>query len=312
VAGRPYRILSIDGGGIRGVIPTILLQRLSADPRFADWLSRVDLFAGTSTGALIAIALATPVDLQIIRDVYEHHGGEIFDDSWLDDLTDLGKTIGADYDSAGLQRQLKRIFGESTRLADLRHRVMVTSFDLDNESENPYQRTWKPKIFHNFPGPDSDGKQLAWKVGLYTAAAPTYFPSADGYIDGGVFANNPAMCALAQSQDSRIKNHPPLDEVVLFSLGAGTPLTFIKGKTLDWGYAQWVKPLINLMMDGVAGIADFQCRQLLSESYHRLAPVFPPGVNFKLDDVKRVPEMVDFANSVNLDATLQWLDQHWS
>jgi patatin-like phospholipase/acyl hydrolase len=306
----PYRILTVDGGGIRGIVPTILLQRMSADPALAGWLSQTDLFAGTSTGALIAMALAKPIDLGIIRDVYENRGGKIFDDSWLDNITDLGKTIGADYDNDGLERELKRIFGAAT-LGDLSKRVMVNTFDLDNESDDPRERTWKPKIFHNFPGNDSDAAQLVWKVGLYTSAAPTYFPSVDGYIDGGVFANNPAMCALAQSQDSRVRNHPALDDVILLSLGTGTPLTYIKGRSLDWGYAQWVKPLISLMMDGVAGIADFQCRQLLGTSYHRLAPVFEPGVNFPLDDVAKVPKMVEFANTVDLDPTIDWLEKQW-
>jgi patatin-like phospholipase/acyl hydrolase len=292
------------------VIATILLQRLSAETPLEGWLDRIDLLAGTSTGALIAMALAKPLDLQVIRDVYENRGKDIFNDSWLDNLTDLGKTIGADYDSDGLKRELKRIFGDET-LGDLAKRVMVTSFDLDNESADPQQRTWKPKIFHNFPGDDSDAAEPIWKVGLYTSAAPTFFPSVDGYIDGGVFANNPAICALAQSQDDRIANHPALDDVLLLSLGTGTPLSYITGKSLDWGYAQWVKPLINLMMDGVAGIADFQCRQLLEGSYHRRAPVFAPGTNFALDDVKRVPEMVDFANAVELDPTLEWLEKNW-
>jgi hypothetical protein len=119
------------------------------------------------------------------------------------------------------------------------------------------------------------------------------------------------MCALAQSQDSRAGAHPPLDDVRMLSLGTGTPLTYIEGQSLDWGYAQWAKPLIDLMMDGVAGIADFQCRRLLGDSYHRLAPVFDPGEAFPLDDVKKVPEMVAFAEAVDLDETTDWLEQHW-
>lgn len=295
---------------MRGVISAILLQRLSADPAITGWLKRADLFAGTSTGGLIALALAKPLDLDIVRNVYEFNGKAIFDDSWLDDPTDLGKIIGADYDNAGLARELRRIFGDAT-LGDLSKRVMVTSFDLDNGSSDPEERTWKPKIFHNFPNADTDAKQLVWKVGLYTSAAPTFFPSVDGYIDGGVYANNPAMCALAQSQDSRVRNHPALGAVRLLSIGSGTPLIYIAGKSLDWGYAQWVKPLIGLMMDGVSGIADFECRQLLGDSYHRLAPTFEPGTNYPLDAVKKVPEMVDFGNTVNLDSTLDWLKKHW-
>ena len=307
---RPYRILCIDGGGIRGVIPAILLQGLNAEPALAGWLNKVDLLAGTSTGGLIALALAKPLDLQVIRDMYERRGREIFDDSWADDVMDLGKIVGADYDEKGLERELRDLFG-SDSLGDLSRRVMVTAFDLDNESADPEERTWKPKIFHNFPNIDSDAKELAWKVGLYTSAAQTYFPSVGGYVDGGVFANNPAMCPLVQSQDRRVRRHPSLANVIMLSLGTGTPLTYITGKSLDWGYAQWAKPLINLMMDGVSGIADFQCRQLLRKSYHWLAPVFEAGRSYPPDDVDKVGEMVTLAEDAGLDSTIEWLKTHW-
>jgi patatin-like phospholipase/acyl hydrolase len=149
-------------------------------------------------------------------------------------------------------------------------------------------------------------------VALYTSAAPTYFPSVDGYIDGGVYANNPAMCALAQTRDRRYSPTPPIDEVLLLSLGTGTSLQYIKGKSHDWGYAQWVKPLISLMLDGTAGIADYQCRQMLGDRYHRLAPVFPAGTTVPLDAVDRIPYLIEFAETVPIDETIEWLRQTWN
>ena len=305
-----YRILSLDGGGIRGLITIILLQRLNQDTSLAGWLDQVDLVAGTSTGGLLALAIAKGVDLQVLRDLYETKGKDVFDDSWLDDLRDLATIIGAEYNNKKLTRELKAIFG-STTLGELRHNLIVTTFDLDNEATDPQKRSWKPKIFHNLPGNDNDNNFLAYKVGLYTSAAPTYFPAVDGYIDGGVFANNPSMCALAQTQDKRNQNKAPLQDVILLSLGTGTSLMYIKGKNLDWGYAQWVKPLISLMLDGVGGIADYQCTQILEERYHRLAPTFPPNVSISLDDVKRIPEMVTFASQVPINKTADWLRNFW-
>jgi hypothetical protein len=64
-------------------------------------------------------------------------------------------------------------------------------------------------------------------------------------------------------------------------------------------------------VDGVAGIADFQCRQLLRDAYHRMAPVFDPGVNVPLDAARRIPELVDFAGAVDLDSTIDWLERNW-
>lgn len=303
-----YHILSLDGGGIRGLITAILLQRLTATPGLEHLIPRTDLLAGTSTGGLLALALAHGLDLARIRQTYIDKGPRIFDDSWLDDVMDLGKLRGADYSITNLKRETQALLGDTT-LGRLRKRVLITAFDLDNE--DPRHRTWKPKLFHNFPGPSHDRALLARDVALYTSAAPTYFPSVDGYIDGGVFAANPAMCALAQSQDRRYAPTPSLDEVVLLSLGTGTSLNYIKGAVHNWGYVQWIKPLVSIMLDGTAGIADYQCRQLLADRYHRLAPVFPRGMSIPMDGVDRIPYMVDFAETLDLTETIDWLKTVW-
>ena len=306
-----YRVVSIDGGGIRGLVTTILLQRIIATPGLENLFGTIDLVAGTSTGGLLALGIAHQLDLQRIREVYVEKGPKIFADSWLDDLVDLGKIRGADYDIKPLRRELKDLFGDAT-LGSLRKRVLITAFDLDNESPKAEQRTWKPKLFHNFPGPSSDRGALAADVGLYTSAAPTYFPSVDGYIDGGVYASNPAMCALAQTQDARYRPTPSLNEVFLLSLGTGTSLQYIKGNYHDWGYAQWVKPLINLMLDGTAGIADYQCSQILGDRYHRLAPVFPAGTTVPMDDIDKIPYLIEFAEALPINETVEWLRQVWN
>jgi patatin-like phospholipase/acyl hydrolase len=306
-----YRILSIDGGGIRGIVTTVLMQRLKSTPGLEGFLDNVDLVAGTSTGGLLALGIARGLGLEEIRDLYVNDGPEIFDDSWLDDLLDLGKLRGADYKTAPMRRVFKRVLGEETTLGQLHTRVLITAFDMDNEEEDESRRSWKPKLFHNFPGDGNDRHELAYKVGMYTAAAPTYFPSVDGYIDGGVFANNPAMCALAQTQDKRYRPTPALDDVKLLSLGTGTSLFYIRGKTLDWGYAQWIKPLISLMLDGISGIADYQCHQMLRDRYHRLAPVFPPDVSIPMDGVKKIPYMIRFAEGLDLRPTIRWMRRHW-
>ena len=305
-----YRVVSIDGGGIRGLVTTILLQRLVATPGLEHFLDSIDLIAGASTGGLLALGIAHQLDLARIREVYVKKGPQVFDDSWLDDLVDLGRLRGADYSIAPLRRELKKLLGNTT-LGQLGKRVLIAAFDLDNEDPDPAQRTWKPKLFHNFPGPNNDRASLAVDVGLYTSAAPTYFPSVNGYIDGGVYANNPAMCALAQTQDSRYAPTPALDDVLLLSLGTGTSLQYIQGRSHDWGYVQWVKPLINLLLDATAEIADYQCRQILGERYHRLAPVFPAGRTVPMDDIGKIPYLIEFAEAFPLDRTINWLKQSW-
>jgi uncharacterized protein len=306
-----YHILSLDGGGIRGIITAAILKRLNTHPEISDFLEGVDLIAGTSTGGVIALALAkgaTPEDLVAL---YKNLGPAVFADSLWDNIKDLGKAIGAQYETGPLEKELKGFFGESTTLGQLHKSVLITTFDLDNLKPEPDKRTWKPKLFHNI-GETSDADALAYRVGLYTSAAPTYFPSVDGFIDGGIYANNPSMCALAQTQDERVfKDCPDILDVVLLSLGTGTSLTHLEGMNLDWGLLQWVRPLISIMFDGVSGIADFQCQKMLRENYYRLAPVFPPGVTIDMDDVARIPLMLDFANNVNLDDTVEWIKKRW-
>ena len=306
-----YRILCLDGGGLRGLITARLLARLNTHPQVAGWLSTVDLFAGTSTGGILALGLACGKTPEEICTVYKERGGVIFDDSIWDNLRDLGKTVGADYSSKGLKAELKTVFGD-LKLRDITRKVAIPTFDLDNE-EVAAKRTWKPKIFHNFKGADSDGEQLVAHIAQYTSSAPTYFPSADGYIDGGVYANNPSIVALAQAISRR--NQPAeraaLDEVVMLSLGTGVSLTYIKGQTLDWGYAQWAQPLINVLMDGVAGISDYQARQLLDDRYHRLQIVFQPNETIALDAVDKLDRMDEIATGHPLQETVDWLRTTW-
>ena len=324
--GKPYRILSIDGGGIRGALSVALLQALAGTPGLEGWLSRVDLVAGTSTGGLIALGLAKGLSLEVLLDLYQKRGRRIFQTppaerilEKVDPTKALDKLFYADYESESLAQELKDVLGETTRLGDLSKRVLVTAFDLDNADEVSLEiaapdpagravarerleakRHWKPKVFHNLPGTDSDAGVLAYKAGLYTTAAPTYFPAAEGFVDGGVFASNPAMCALAQSRDLRnaSEHRPALEDVRLFSLGTGFSLQYQPGLTLDWGYVPWAVPLVSIMMDGVSGIADYQCGQLLGDAYARLAPTFPPGKRIALDAVDDVPWMLEFARKI--------------
>ena len=306
-----YHILSLDGGGIRGIITAIILDRLNSHPEISDFLEGVDLIAGTSTGGIIALGLAKGFSPGELVNLYNELGPSVFADSLWDNIKDLGSVLGAQYDTRPLEQELIKFIGQTTTLGQLSKNVLITTFDLDNLRPEDNKRTWKPKLFHNM-GADNDSNALAYKVGLYTSAAPTYFPSVDGYIDGGVYANNPSMCALAQSQDERVnENCPNLSDIVLLSMGTGTSLTYLEGGNLDWGMGQWAKPLISILLDGVSGIADFQCSKLLRENYHRLAPIFPPGVKIDMDSVDQIPKMVEFANSVDINNTVKWIKNNW-
>lgn len=308
-----YRILSFDGGGIRGLLSAVILEQL--DKRVSGWRDKVNLIAGTSTGGIIALGLAKGLSPLKLRQLYYDKSPKIFKDSFFDDLRDLGSWIGAEYGNRNLRKELRKIFGD-TLLRDLKKRVLVPSFDLDNEDEDKTKRCWKPKFFHNFPGRDSDGGESVVKVAMYTSAAPTYFPSVDGYIDGGVIANNPAIAALTQVLDkrARIRSRPSIDEIVLLSVGTGRALSKIKGKRHNWGKAQWVQPLISLMLEGSMGVVDYQCKRLLGNSYCKVNFTFPPKEEIGLDDYKKRDRLVEIGETQmvgELDKTAEWLEKNW-
>ncbi|NOX50553.1 MAG: hypothetical protein GXP16_08460 [Gammaproteobacteria bacterium] len=303
-----YRILTLDGGGLRGVITTAILKRIVSEPGCEAFLDNIDLVAGTSTGGLIALGIANKTPLEDIHNLYLQRGDNIFDDSFFDNIKDVGKLFGADYKTRGLKKELVRMFG-ATKLGALKKRVLIPSFDLENKSKTANSRAWKPKLFHNFVGAGNDRAESVVNVGLYTSAAPTFFPSVDGYIDGGVYANNPSMCALAQSQQRKYKPTPALPEIRLLSLGTGEVTEYIPKMVNDWGYAQWAKPLLSLMMDGVAGIADYQCQQLLGDHYHRLSPLL--NKNYKIDDHKRIKQMEKVGIAADINKTVKWIKQNW-
>jgi patatin-like phospholipase/acyl hydrolase len=301
-------ILSIDGGGVRGVLAARLLARLDeAHPR---WRQHVQLHAGTSTGALIAACLADGLAPARVVELYRAHAQEIFDDSWFDDVLDLGKAVGADYKLKGLLHVLRGLFGART-LADLPGRVLIPSVLLDGQVEHHGRslRRFKPKFFHNFPGPDSDGAEKIADVLARSAAAPTYFPSHQGYIDGGIVANNPSVCALAQCL-SASGGDCDLRELHVLSVGTGLDELYVdagRSGSLDWGWGQWARPLVGLMLDGVMGTADYQCRQLLGARYLRVDCVLEGRV--AMDDARErtIDDLVRQADGVDLSGAVRWL-----
>jgi uncharacterized protein len=302
----PYRILSLDGGGIRGVLTAALLERLeSAHPGF---LAQIDLFAGTSTGGILSLGLAagfTPTEARIL---YEELGPLVFKRPFLESLVALWGVAGAKYSLKPLEQALTNQFGDAT-LGSLRRRVLISSFDLDNGSQDPdVPRMWKAKFFHNFPSPGDDSGERVVDVAIRTSAAPTYFPIYQGYIDGGVVAGNPSMCALAQAL------HPPtggqeVETVVLLSIGTGFNPHFLVAEDAAAGLLQWAPHLVNLMLEGGSGLADYQCRQVLDERYLRLNPLLPRPIG--MDAVDQISTLKRIAYQYDLSQANAWIARYF-
>ena len=245
---KPYRILTIDGGGVRAVFSARLLERLFSGPFGAHFLAHVDLVAGCSAGGLVALLLAAGRSPPEACSFLQRHSEEIFHASAARGLTSLFGLLGARHGSDRLQAVLRDCFGDR-RLDDLQKRVLIPAFQLDPRPGSRDKRSWKAKFFHNFPGPDSDGSEGCVDVALRGSAAPTFFPTAQGHIDGGMVANNPSMAALAQALNGRGGPRQRLEDVALLSIGAGVNPSVIEGDRC-WGAPQWAPRLVDIMVDG--------------------------------------------------------------
>ena len=295
-----YRILALDGGGVRGAYTSRLIERLHAETSFLD---QVDLVAGTSTGGIIALALAAGQKPGDVKALYSGNASAIFSTPFWRRLQ--AGLLVSKYPNDGLRKALTSVLGTS-RLEELKaHTVLIPSFDLDSEATNE-PRAWKAKFFHNFPNEDSDGKELAVEVGLRTAAAPTYFPTVDNYIDGGVVANNPAMAALALAvnPDTTKGAGKSLFQVRMLSLGTGRNCKWVEGDH-DWGVIQWGKKLVDILIEGTMGVASYQCQAILGPNFYRLDPVLPEEVN--LDDAGCVDTLIGWASKENLARAIEWI-----
>ena len=248
------KVLAIDGGGIRGLIPALVLAEIEerTSRRIAEL---VDMIAGTSTGGILACALGKPDPLPAaeVAALYVEEGPKIFDRSLLKQITSLGGYLDERYSDTGLLRALERYLGD-TPMSAATVPLILTAYDTE------------ARAIHLLRSEGEHSGATMVQAAHATSAAPTYFEpvrlDAATLIDGGVFAINPSLVAYAELGGR-------LD--LLLSLGTGEhtrPLPFEKVK--GWGQLEWARPVIDVVFDGGQDAVDLQLRALLSDGYVRL------------------------------------------
>ncbi len=289
-----YKILSIDGGGIRGVIPAFVLSRIE-EATETPICNIFDMIAGTSTGGILALGCAIPANpgfnipkftARELLNLYEERGQDIFSRSFLRKLTSVWGICDEKYASVGIEAVLRDNFGD-IYLSDALTEILITSYDIEERKPYFFKRS---KALQN-----SERNHLMRSVGRATSAAPTYFEPAKvssvcgnntrHLIDGGVFANNPALCAYAEAISMNLQ-----DNVLMVSLGTGLPQTktvpFKHKKLRDAGKLAWIEPVLRIIMDGVADAVDYQLGKILpANQYFRFDVQLPADADGRLDAV---------------------------
>ncbi len=309
------RILSIDGGGIRGVIPGQILVSLEEKikQRTGDEKARIadyfDLIAGTSTGGILTCLhlcpgrdgkTSTRYSASEAVDLYLKHGQEIFKSSLWQKLGSLAGISDEKYSEASLENLLFSFLGDNY-LSDLIKPCLITAYDIEE------RRTRFFTQHDAVENPDKDYSLL--HVTRATSAAPTYFQVAramtksksreHSLIDGGVFANNPTLCAYAEVRN-KFEHHPTADNMLILSLGTGHVFkSYNYHKAKNWGALGWIRPLIDILMSGVSETVHFQLKQIFDS-------VGKSDFYLRIDErLTQASENMDDVSSENLKALQQ-------
>ncbi|MDX0408243.1 hypothetical protein GOL82_26355 [Sinorhizobium medicae] len=299
-----FRILSIDGGGVRGIIPAIFLAEIARLLDTDDVSGHFDLITGTSTGAVIAAVAPTGQDIGGCIEFYKELGPEIFPPlkagrrtwRWPDIFT-----YGPSYEGQALENAFQRLFGMPSSLSDAKTNLVIPSYDVLHR-QIFLMRSYDPQ---------TSGLPV-WEACKASCSAPTYFPAhilhGNGMerplIDGGVFCNNPSMLGIAEairiSQTTSLREFQSAYHNVVVSLGTGSLLRSISIEdSQKWGMIRWVKPLIDVLLDATSEMAHISAKQIVTGSNYARMQVDLSNVNDDLDDASQenIRDLEDLARA---------------
>jgi len=280
---KTIKVLTIDGGGIRGIIPAIILNELQKRLSQDLWQA-FDLIAGTSTGGIIALGIGTgcnngqPYSPDELVNLYVQNGPSIFKKSFV---TPEKEIILPKYSPDTLETVLAEFFGD-TQFDTALTPLLISSYDLQGQL---------PFFFKSHKiAADPNYNWNLTDIARATSAAPTFFPPLHlvrgnedyALIDGGVFVNNPAMAAYAEARSL----YPDAEQIVVVSVGTGDrqdQITYSSAK--DWGLLGWARQIVPVLMDSVSEAVDYELNALPGCTYYRLQVPHLQEASSDMDDV---------------------------
>ncbi|HEV2159478.1 patatin-like phospholipase family protein [Bradyrhizobium sp.] len=309
-----HRVLSFDGGGIRGLYQAKLLERLKASG--FDVAKHADIIAGTSTGGIIAAGLALGKEPAAISALYSTVGKTVFPPRGLisriyDDATWLAGHHS--YSAEVLREALESELGKTTKLGDCKKRLIIPAISLNQ---------YKLRLFDSKDDSDKDYRLV--DVVLASAAAPTYFPPAlvgdTHYVDGGLCCNNPTFRAVARLSSEDVD----LSRMYVLSISSGVmPITKAGHEFQNLRNFGWARPTIDLAMSASSDLAvqdgamvgyHFRVTETLGsqidlDAYQAALDIIPPLAQGKADSIEvktGVRRWIDGPRSTGLNFAGKW------
>ena len=277
---QPHKLLALDGGGIRGIIPlkvlvrmeSLLKEALGADDSFR-LCQFFDYIAGTSTGAIIAAGLSLGMSAQELLDFYIEVGPQMFEPRFV---LERVKSL---YKGDPLREQLEEIFGRDTTLAPEHLQCLLLAVTRNHTTDSPWPISSNPLAkYNNSSRPDCNLQIPIWNIVRASTAAPVFFPpekivwdptddsKAFLFVDGGMTPyNNPAfvLYRMATEPAYHLNWVSGEDKLLLMSIGTGlTPSTDSNVRTIDRNIIQTLPSVISALMNGSAIEQDICCRQV--------------------------------------------------
>ena len=288
-----YRILSIDGGGVRGAFALQMLKFIEEEVD-KNFLQKIDCFAGTSTGGLIATCLNLGMSPSRLLFYYKHLSPLVFPKNGEGN---------AKYRHDRLRKVLSVIIPKDLQISELKKDLIIPACRLYHSQK----KRWKEEIYDTF----GESKESVIDIAVRSAAAPLYFPSYQGYVDGGVYAVNPSLLAYSRAIDPS-GGGVDADQVRLLSLGNGVNPTGIQGE-IDWGIHDWMGEklcLFELMTDMGMQAPHYPLKQILRDRYRRLNTILQEEV--AIDDTKKVKSLIESAKWFRKEHQEIWsMDKSW-
>ena len=302
-----FNILAIDGGGIRGLLPAMIVAEIEkrlrratgkADCYLSDYF---DLIAGTSAGGLLACYYlyhhnGVRYDAAEAVDLYEKYGATIFKKRLFRSFI---RFFGALYPEKGFEQVLKQVFGDA-KLSEAPCNSAVLAYHITDR---------KAVIFSTDAAQREKSRDyLLRDIARATSAAPTYFRVAQAtamddvpsyLIDGGIYANDPTLCAMIEARKTKLlacDGYPKLKDMYIVSLGTGrTVKSYRYDRAKRWGVISWAIPLIDMLQSSSAEVVSYQVKSLFeaensSDRYIRIEPELY-NVNHRIDDAS--PHNID-------------------